>query len=285
VYGCEETLPPRDDPQGVLQVSFEGAGGTVIMDSLSVLSTFLGGYFVRVTNLHDEVLQAEEEISIDVGFVVEGSSSAGDTIHGDRASIIDPTMIEMGDLLTIEPSETANFFLAVDHVQERLWEARGLTFHRVPATPSDETWFESQPITLLGEGWAHFFRGVAPVALSEMPLDITYRIYVKNPIQVIVDTIHAGYSQGGVVLTWETPFEINNYGFRVEKGRNGIDFPVVDEELIRGQGTTDKRSSYTWNDTENLDPGLWVYRLQTWYDYAFTQLQLDPSDTASVVIP
>jgi hypothetical protein len=118
-----------------------------------------------------------------------------------------------------------------------------------------------------------------------MPLDITYQIYVKNPIQVIVDTIHAEYSQGGVVLTWETPFEINNYGFRVEKGRNGIDFPVVDEELIRGQGTTDKRSSYTWNDTENLDPGLWVYRLQTWYDYAFTQLQLDPSDTASVVIP
>ena len=285
--GCDESLPPREDPQDFLVVSLSGEPGSVLLEeNLSMFSQIPGGFTVGLTNLHDEVLQAQEDISIDITFSVQGSPNIGGTAHGDRNQLLNFMMMH-GDLLTIEPESTATFFIQWNHGEVRLWESNGLTFHRIDGNPVDITWFESGPLSVVASGTARFFENIAPLELPDARMEIDYKIFVGDPQPANVEDLTAVYdpASSDVHLSWFTPSEIQNFGFRLEKGMMPKSFPYIYDDWIRGQGTTFDTTYYSYIDSFDISGGLWSYRLQRWYDFGFILLQLDPTDPVQVLIP
>jgi hypothetical protein len=285
--GCEELLPPRTDPQNYLQMSFSGADGNVVLlEDLSMLSVVPGGFSVGVKNLHDEVLQAEEDIDISIGFHITASPSLGGSAHGDRNQLLSFRMLQH-DLLTIEPESTALFFIQWDHAAYRLWEYPALVFHESPGNPVNIYWFDCEPIHITATGTAKFFENVAAVDLPETTFSISYQIFVSEPVPAVVDSFRAGYRPTGntVLLTWQTPFESNNYGFKVEKGIDGENYGLIDDIRIPGKAMFSDTTYYTYVDSIGVTQGTWYYRLRRWYDYGFTIHETEPTESVQVHIP
>jgi len=286
--GCEESLPPRNEPQNFLDVTFQGEDGTVeLRDGETLVSTTPGGFTVSVKNLYEEVLQDEEDINIDIDFWLAGNESISGTAHGDRSALLFSHMIQNGNLLTIEPQETALFHVQWDHAAEQFWKYTDLTFEVEHGSPFDIYFFESGPITLAAKGTARLFKTTGVLQLVEDQFTINYKIYVDPPVVVHVDSLIARYdaSIDAVILEWETPVEINNYGFRVENGMDQSAFESASPGLIPGQGSTSSETFYSFTDSLGLSPGLWYYRLEKWYDWGFIQGPVGYSDTVSVQIP
>ncbi len=238
-------------------------------------------------NLYDEVLQAEEDISIDGTLTRAGIPGTVATAHGGRDQLLDLSLIQAGNLLTIEPESSAVFLIQWNHAEAALWEQTQMTFHTQPGNPSDFSWFESGTITLNAEGTAQLFEGVAPVQLAPTQFAISYTIWVGDPMEVQVDNFIPVYntSLGMVRLQWQTPFEVNNYGFMVERGVSPTEFPVVYNDFIAGQGTTFDTTYYFFLDSMDHSPGLRYYRLQRWYDFGFIVWALDPTNATAVIVP
>ena len=287
VAGCDESLPPRNDPQGYFDATLTGESGIVVLNKdLTLVSNLPGGFRVEVKNLYDEVLQGEEAISVDINFHSTSVPSSEILAHGDRNSILDRYMLQ-GDLLTVEPESSAIFFVQWDHAGEALWNQTTLEFHTEPGNPYDVSWFESGQITLQGAGTVKVFSDVAPLTLEPTQSTISYTIHVGSPEEAIVDSLLALFDKelGFVRIQWQTPFELNNYGFQIEKGEEPTDFSVIYPELIPGQGTAADTTYYSFIDSIDTSSGLRYYRLQRWYDFGFVVWPLDPTGPTSVTVP
>lgn len=76
-----------------------------------------------------------------------------------------------------------------------------------------------------------------------------------------------------VELTWQTISEVDNAGFEVERGTDGINFEILD--FIEGSGSIETVQDYTYED-KNLRSGqMYYYRLkQIDYDGAFAHSEV-----------
>ena len=68
---------------------------------------------------------------------------------------------------------------------------------------------------------------------------------------------------GEIVIRWITESELNNAGFNILRSetRNG-QFIKINTQLIKGQGTTSERSTYTWKDTTAKPNVVYYYQIQ-----------------------
>jgi hypothetical protein len=84
-----------------------------------------------------------------------------------------------------------------------------------------------------------------------------------NPVPVELTTFSARYIRNSVELNWQTATELNNYGFAIERSRDGRVWDEID--FVAGAGTSFSPKSYSY--TDRLDdahrrvPQL-VYRLR-----------------------
>jgi hypothetical protein len=78
-----------------------------------------------------------------------------------------------------------------------------------------------------------------------------------------------------VVLRWTTISEINNYGFYVERRKEGATSFDSLNAFIPGAGTTLEAQHYSWTD-QHVEPGT--------YDYRLVQVDLDGLENYSPVI-
>lgn len=61
------------------------------------------------------------------------------------------------------------------------------------------------------------------------------------------------------ILSWETASEINNYGFEINRGTDFNNLKKIG--FVEGEGTTNKKQSYTFND-KNLNNETYYYQLK-----------------------
>ncbi len=94
------------------------------------------------------------------------------------------------------------------------------------------------------------------------------------PVELISFT--ASVSGNSVVLNWGTATETNNRGFEVERSTDGNNF--VSTGYVQGNGTTTRKSFYTYTD-DNLISGKYYYRLkQVDFDGSFTYSSIANAD-------
>jgi hypothetical protein len=85
---------------------------------------------------------------------------------------------------------------------------------------------------------------------------------IALPIQLVSFTASRNTSGAGILLSWSTLSEVNNYGFEVQRGaQSGGDFVTVSGAFIPGHGTTAVLQEYSYRDM-SAQPGTWYYRLK-----------------------
>ena len=83
-----------------------------------------------------------------------------------------------------------------------------------------------------------------------------------------------------VQLNWSTASELNNYGFDIERGVNGLWTKIG---FVNGNGTTNSAVSYSFTD-RNLNVGTYSYRLKQ-IDYNGTETFHYLSDEVLIGVP
>lgn len=84
-----------------------------------------------------------------------------------------------------------------------------------------------------------------------------------DPVPVELTSFSARALDGTVRLSWQTATETNNFGFAIERSRDGAEWEEVG--FVPGAGTTYSPKSYTYNDRltdENLRLPRLAYRLR-----------------------
>jgi hypothetical protein len=84
---------------------------------------------------------------------------------------------------------------------------------------------------------------------------------VPLPIQLASFTAVA-VNQNQVRLNWTTLSETNNYGFEVQKSKDGkTDYQTIPNSFVAGHQTSLQAHSYTFTDA-TASSGMWYYRLK-----------------------
>jgi hypothetical protein len=83
------------------------------------------------------------------------------------------------------------------------------------------------------------------------------------PVTLVSFTGNASAGVGGVVLEWKTASEVNNYGYTVQRKREGEDaFADLEGSFVAGHNTTAEPQSYSYVDRTVATAGSYTYRLK-----------------------
>ncbi len=114
--------------------------------------------------------------------------------------------------------------------------------------------------------WANFLRDSAglPCTKDSTKISVFSRENLPDlPIQLLSLSAVLNDTCNGVIITWSTLSEINNYGFYVERRlADEPAFITVENSFIPGHGTTLEPQTYTFIDTTIVIPGTYHYRLR-----------------------
>lgn len=175
VSTCEESLPPRNEPQRFLQANYSVATGVVeIRDSAAV---GLGGAFtISVKNIYVEVLQDSEYARADIDVWLRDFSEQQGKVVSTKRELTDPSLVSGGQL-TLRPNVTATFLKQWEHRTiggRRFWDFVRLT---LKSTPLGEPYLESDPVNFVATGRVQLFKTKGPERLPQIQFALVYRIF------------------------------------------------------------------------------------------------------------
>ncbi|HUI08959.1 MAG TPA: T9SS type A sorting domain-containing protein [Bacteroidota bacterium] len=100
-------------------------------------------------------------------------------------------------------------------------------------------------------------------SIGVVPVSVSWNLNViALPIQIASFNAVAAAGGKGVLLTWTTKSEINNYGFEVQRSAEAEgEFTTVSGSFIPGHGTTIVPQSYSFDDP-GAPAGISYYRLK-----------------------
>lgn len=116
-------------------------------------------------------------------------------------------------------------------------------------------------------GWIRAFdtRNKSTERWYGSPTDIstpTYKSFDK-PLPVELSQFRAKIIDSEIVISWTTEVEMDNAGFNILRSEaKNRQFVQVNNKLITGQGTTGKRTQYTWTDTTAKPNTVYYYQIE-----------------------
>lgn len=175
IAGCEETLPPRDEPKKFVQASYLVSEGVVeIRDS--VVQNSAGIFLVSVKNVYAEVLQDEEFARGEINIWLRDQPDQRGTTVATKRDLTNQSLV-IGGLFTLRPSETATFLKQWSHKTTSgrwFWEFVRLT---PKVTPRGERYMESDSVRFIAAGRVQLFKTRAPEILPSIQFTLVYRIF------------------------------------------------------------------------------------------------------------
>jgi hypothetical protein len=130
---------------------------------------------------------------------------------------------------------------------------------KITDTPNDDEYFP-RLVPTTTDSFAYvltMYNGVSgPMDMIQVPVDFQY-------VPVELASFTARPVEGGVLLRWETRSERDNLGFNVERadGKGGS-YRRLNDQLIRGAGTTSVPQSYEYLDEAVEQGRTYWYRLE-----------------------
>jgi hypothetical protein len=100
--GCDESLPPRDEPLRILSGSFGIVDTFVVVNDSMPIGT-MGAFVSRVRNLYEDVLEDTALIQVDYTVVLEEMPDTAITFRATRKDILSTEVLN-GALVTIKPN-------------------------------------------------------------------------------------------------------------------------------------------------------------------------------------
>lgn len=172
---CDESLPPRVDPEVVLVPSMALSGDVVTVDRGSVAK---GGTIVlSVRNVYDEVLSEKALIKGVVTLSLREFPDSGRTLLFGPTDLLTQGLV-VGNTLTLRVQQVAELVQPWDHKTPGgtpFW-ALGLHFFQ-RTTDKGEIYFESQPVHLVVHASVQLFERVQAQKLEPREFTITYQLW------------------------------------------------------------------------------------------------------------
>lgn len=178
---CDESLPPRDMQAPRMEVQIG------VLDTLVNLSTFPqqgytmivgsgGSVYLRITSLHDEVLQGDYSPGGGIDLWLERDPSLHS--HLDVASLrpANPNDIQ-GGMLTLFPGTPVRLTAQWSHQTDDAkpyWLQANRTYY---APPIGYPYFETEPLTFLAQGSAQLFGETGAIYAGRIRFRLVYREY------------------------------------------------------------------------------------------------------------
>ncbi|MCC6395451.1 MAG: M6 family metalloprotease domain-containing protein [Bacteroidetes bacterium] len=99
------------------------------------------------------------------------------------------------------------------------------------------------------------------MSTSDLAVRVVFRSNSALPVELV--SFSASTKGPGVVVSWQTASEVNNYGFEVEKdtARAQPVFTTIPGSFVPGHGTSVASHVYTFVDS-SATQGRWAYRLK-----------------------
>jgi len=91
----------------------------------------------------------------------------------------------------------------------------------------------------------------------------SFELAAQKPAETLpVELVYfQGYfADGKIILFWGTATEVNNYGFNIERKAATANWEYVD--FVFGSGNSNSPKSYFYEDSTNLQPAIYFYRLK-----------------------
>jgi hypothetical protein len=187
-FGCDETLPPRDEPQRFLAAALRVNSSPVRIDiDSSGLPPFgippyperasgLGGSLgIVLVSHYSEVLQEFVEIrgTIDVWLAERPDVRTTITLS---VADVDYPVFDPDGVLTLEPGDSVHAERQWSHIADN----RFAFFRYVPLVRRQD-YYESAPVRLNAAGTFQVFENVPAERTEVMEFELVYRIYVVYP--------------------------------------------------------------------------------------------------------
>jgi len=172
--GCDESLPPRDDPVSYLAAWFSTQDHLIALDEYNIR---LPRKVLRISlrNLHDEVLQDTANVRGDVILYLRDHPSVRKTFSWKEADIQTPGIVK-GWIATIQPHQ--EFMLASDWDQmsdrDQIFWKYGTYTKKIDA--NGRPYLESDSLYFVAEGHIQLFKYGPTVKAPTLTFGIMYQL-------------------------------------------------------------------------------------------------------------
>lgn len=175
--GCEESLPPKNDPLIVVHYGFRMNPGIVEIknnQSTGLPGTFEGSMF----HSFNEVLQDSQRIVMTVDVHLKADTAQKTHLVFARGDVSEQQYLN-GEILTLEPGQPVHIFGQWSHrtdADSAYWSfvvLNGPFFTQ----PAGERYYESEPVTVVVDATLQSYKRLAPVRLGPFEYSLVYRIF------------------------------------------------------------------------------------------------------------
>jgi hypothetical protein len=174
-WGCDESLPPREDPEVVLVPTMSLSGSVVTVNGGRVASG--GNILLSIRNVYDDVLSEKALVRGSVVlFLKERPDSVRILTYGYNDLVTQGLLI--GTTFTLPVQKTAEFVQPWDQRTSGgslFWEL-GVRFNR-RTTSKGEVYYESDPLHLVVEASMQIFERVQASRFARREFTITYELW------------------------------------------------------------------------------------------------------------
>lgn len=177
--GCEESLPPRSDPESVLVPAVSMTDVLVRVEAGEV--TRGGNVELSMKNAYDDVLSESAGVKAYVRVTLQEYPSYTRLLVFNELDIATPGQI-IGHTLTLGVNETIKLMQPWDHRVDSTmsyWNA-GMTYQRF-VTDKGVEYFESSPVHLIVDANLQIFQRVPAVQLPRQVFTIVYQLWRMQP--------------------------------------------------------------------------------------------------------
>jgi len=265
---CDEALLPRVhplsiDPEEFLELTFSAPSGLITFYEGIPTVGGAGIFELSVRNLHDEVLQGQADIQIDIDYWSFRDGNTFRHAHGDSNNLRNYYNFNGGHfllnegLLTIEPDSIARFVVAIDHLREQIWTLLDPQIH-----PGDPV-LTTGEIDFTAKGTISLFKNYPPLNTDEINFWISYS-FIELPQPNLIHEMRVYLDSLGLVhVDWKA------YGnpptlveFRVQKSLVNLntDYETIAGGILPATGGHWDTTSYSFSDQSTIT-GAWFYRV------------------------
>ena len=176
-FGCDEVLPPRDEPQQFLVTTAIGVDGALIYHG-GALDGNGGALLLTAKNVYSEVLQGDERIRGNVDVWMRDFPDKRAAVLATKSNLTNPNLVR-ANLVTLGPDTTATLLKRWEHQVTAGTDSGHFFWQYVDSTekftPLGERYWESDPVHFVAEARIQIFKNVQAVKVKEFEFTVVYR--------------------------------------------------------------------------------------------------------------
>jgi len=172
--GCDESLPPRDEPLAILRGSFAMTDTFIVVTNGAIGST-AGGFVSRVTNLYNDVLEDTGLVKVDYTVVMEDQPEHVATFTATQNNVLSTEVLN-GRLVTLKPNQDIVVrYRWNNHTSADLPIWSLVTLHP-GSDPGGRAYLQSDPVSFQVTCSIRTYKRVPAIVIGPKRIIVIYRI-------------------------------------------------------------------------------------------------------------